>query len=340
MTNYMDAVVCRSPGELVAERRPMPEPRDDEVLIRVKKVGVCGTDMHIFRGTQPYLSYPRVMGHEVAGIVARAPRSSTLREGTTVAIIPYIACGACQACSRGKPNCCRRLEVLGVHRDGGLAGYVAIPESSLCDIEGLPLEDGAMIEFLSVGAHAVKRADVRSGQRVLISGAGPIGIACALFAKNRGAEVVILDTRADRLGFCAEVLGLPHAWAVGPGTSAQLSELTGEDMFDVVFDATGNPQAMEAGFQYIAHGGTYVLVSVVSADISFSDPEFHKREATLLGSRNATAEDFAYVRDAILAGEIPTRALRTHTAPLLEMPRILPAWMKPETGVIKGVVEC
>jgi 2-desacetyl-2-hydroxyethyl bacteriochlorophyllide A dehydrogenase len=336
----MDVVVCRSPGQLVAEQRPIPAPGNGEVLIRVKRVGVCGTDMHIFRGTQPYLAYPRIIGHEISGLVERVPGSSRLRPGDPVSIIPYLSCGACSACAKGKPNCCLKLEVLGVHRDGGFAGFVSVPESAVCPLEGLSLEDGVTIEFLAIGAHAVKRADVRPGQRVLVCGAGPIGIACCIFAGIRGADVVVLDTRRDRLTFCSDVLGVSHAWSVGSDTREKLAELTDGDMFDVVFDATGNPKAMQAGFHYIAHGGTYVLVSVVSADITFSDPEFHKREATLMGSRNATAEDFAYVRDEISAGKIPTAALRTHSAALLEMPQALVKWMTPETGVIKGVVEC
>jgi 2-desacetyl-2-hydroxyethyl bacteriochlorophyllide A dehydrogenase len=303
-------------------------------------VGMCGTDMHIFRGVQPYLSYPRVMGHEFSGEVVVSPAGSILSAGEPVYVVPYISCGECSACRKGRTNCCMSLAVLGVHRDGGLAQYVCVPERFVFSARGISLDDAAMIEFLAIGAHAVRRADVRPGQRVLVSGSGPIGIACALFAKLRGGEVTVIDSRPERLSLCREKLGIAHALNLSADMQAELLSITGGDMFDVVFDATGNPQAMENGFRYIAHGGTYVLVSVVSADIKFSDPEFHKREVTLMGSRNATAEDFDLVLKSMRAGKIPTGDLNTHRAPMQELPATLPQWIKPESQVIKAMVEC
>jgi len=336
----MDVVVCVKPGTLALEQRPMPEPGPGEVLVRVRRVGICGTDMHIFRGVQPYLSYPRVMGHEFSGEVVSSPAGSKLSPGEPVYIVPYISCGECSACRKGRTNCCMTISVLGVHRDGGLAQFVAVPEQFVFSARGISLDDAAMIEFLAIGAHAVRRADVKPGQRVVVSGSGPIGIACALFSKLRGGEVTVLDSRPERLALCRDKLGIQHALEVSAELPAKLLSITGGDMFDVVFDATGNPQAMENGFRYVAHGGTYVLVSVVSADIKFSDPEFHKRETTLLGSRNATAEDFALVLESMRAGKIPTAALNTHRASLSELPASLVEWLKPESQVIKAMVEC
>ena len=336
----MDVVVCVKPGTLALEQRAMPEPGPGEVLVRVRRVGICGTDMHIFRGVQPYLSYPRVMGHEFSGEVVSSPAGSKLSPGEPVYIVPYISCGECSACRKGRTNCCMTISVLGVHRDGGLAQFVAVPEQFVFSARGISLDDAAMIEFLAIGAHAVRRADVKPGQRVVVSGSGPIGIACALFSKLRGGEVTVLDSRPERLALCRDKLGIQHALEVSAELPAKLLSITGGDMFDVVFDATGNPQAMENGFRYVAHGGTYVLVSVVSADIKFSDPEFHKRETTLLGSRNATAEDFALVLESMRAGKIPTAALNTHRASLSELPASLVEWLKPESQVIKAMVEC
>ncbi len=197
-----------------------------------------------------------------------------------------------------------------------------------------------MIEFLAIGAHAVRRADVQSGQRVLVSGSGPIGMACALFARLRGGEITVVDSRPERLAVCREQLGIQNVFALSAELPKVLEGETGGDMFDVVFDATGNPQAMENGFRYIAHGGKYVLVSVVSSDIRFSDPEFHKREATLLGSRNATAEDFALVLEHMRAGTIPTSALQTHRVSLRDFPETLGQWIDPQSRVIKALVDC
>jgi 2-desacetyl-2-hydroxyethyl bacteriochlorophyllide A dehydrogenase len=335
----MNAVVCVAPGELVIERRPRPQPAPDEVLIRVRRVGVCGTDMHIFRGTQPYLAYPRVMGHELAGEVVETQLAG-FAPGDPVYVMPYMSCGDCAACRKEKPNCCMNIQVLGVHRDGGMAEYLTVPGGFVRRADGISMDQAAMIEFLAIGAHAVRRADVRLGQQVLVVGAGPIGIAAALFAKLRGAQVTALDGRQDRLDFCKAHIGADHIVALGEATPQTLSALTDGDFYDVVFDATGAAKAMEAGFAYVAHGGSYVLISVVSAEITFSDPEFHKRETTLLASRNATPEDFETVVAAMRQGLVPTDALNTHQAPLAELAAALPLWMEPDAGVIKAIVTC
>lgn len=338
--SMMDVVVCVEPGALSVQQRPIPKRASDEVLIRVRHVGVCGTDMHIYRGTQPYLTYPRVMGHELSGEVVEAPSGSQLRVGDPVYVVPYMSCGRCAACVKDKPNCCMNIEVLGVHCDGALAQFVSIPERFVFRADGITLEQAAMIEFIAIGAHAVRRADVQRGQRVLVSGAGPIGIACALFSNLAGADLTIIDSRQERLAFCRDHLGIARTMAPNDGIESELLAATQGEMYDVVFDATGNPAAMQAGFKYIAHGGSYVLVSVVNADITFSDPEFHRREATLLGSRNATPEDFELVLNAMRAGTIPTQALNTHVAELSEVPTVLPQWMAPDAGVIKAIVRC
>lgn len=336
----MDVLVCAAPGELRVERRRVPEPAADEVLLRVRRVGVCGTDMHIFRGTQPYLEYPRVMGHELSGDVVSAPAGSDLEAGDQVYVTPYLSCGACPACAKGKPNCCVNIRVLGVHIDGGLCEFLAVPAGFVRKIDGVSLDEAAMVEFLAIGAHAVRRGAVAAGQSVLVVGAGPIGIAATLFAKLAGATVTVVDGRLDRLDFCRRHLAADHVVALSDETPAVLSTITDGAFFDVVFDATGNPSAMQKGFAYVAHGGTYVLISVVSADITFSDPEFHKREMSLLASRNATTEDFEFVLSAIRAGRVPTAALNTHKADLKDLGSVLPEWMEPSAGVIKAIVAC
>ena len=291
----MLTVICEAPGTLRAEDRPMPIPAPGEVLLRVKRVGICGTDFHIFAGRQPYLIYPRVMGHELSGIVAEAPNGSRLAAGDMAYVMPYLSCGGCVACRLGRTNCCVDLQVLGVHRDGAFTEYLCVPEGFVHKAEGVSLDHAAMIEFLAIGAHAVRRAQVHAGQRVLVAGAGPIGMGAMIFSSLRGATVVALDSRADRLAFCTQRLGTEASVTVADGDVEQLAALSSNEFFDVVFDATGNPAAMERGFRFVAHAGTYVLISVVSADIKFNDPEFHKRETTLLGSRNATSEDFETV---------------------------------------------
>jgi 2-desacetyl-2-hydroxyethyl bacteriochlorophyllide A dehydrogenase len=332
-------VVCATPGTLRAEDRPIPVPADGEVLLRVKRVGVCGTDFHIFAGRQPYLDYPRVMGHELSGSVAAAPGGGRLAEGDSVYVMPYLSCGSCLACRLGRTNCCVSLQVLGVHRDGAFAEYVSVPQEFVHKAHGVTLDQAAMIEFLAIGAHAVRRAQVRTGQRVLVVGAGPIGMGAMIFSRLRGATVVALDSRPDRLAFCTQRLGTAASVATGADDVEQLAALSSNDFYDVVFDATGNAAAMERGFRFVAHAGTYVLISIVSGDITFSDPEFHKRETTLLGSRNATSEDFDTVLSAMREGRIPA-GMDTHRMALADVPARFPALLDPSAGVVKAIVEC
>ncbi|WP_027210463.1 zinc-binding alcohol dehydrogenase family protein [Burkholderia sp. WSM2232] len=335
----MLSVICESPGVLRHQDSTPPRRAPGEVLLRVSRVGICGTDMHIYTGNQPYLQYPRVMGHELSAIVAEAEPGAHVTPGDAVYVMPYLSCGTCIACRQGKTNCCVNIKVLGVHRDGALTEYLSVPAQFVHKAEGVTLDQAAMLEFLAIGAHAVRRADVSAGQRVLVVGAGPIGMAAMLFAKLRGAVVTCLDTRADRLAFCAEHIGVSTV-TIGPADSAELSALTDGEFFDVVFDATGNIKAMNRGFEFIAHGGKYVLISIVPGEVTFSDPEFHKREATLLGSRNATAQDFETVLEAMRAGRIPDKALNTHRMSLADVPTEFPKLMEPGQTVVKALVEC
>ncbi|WP_028213812.1 zinc-binding alcohol dehydrogenase family protein [Paraburkholderia mimosarum] len=336
----MLSVICESPGVLRAEERDLPARGDGEVLMRVSRVGICGTDLHIFTGNQPYLQYPRVMGHELSAVVVEADPDSGLAAGDGVYVMPYLSCGHCVACRQGKTNCCVNIQVLGVHRDGALTEYLSVPAQFVHKAQGVSLDQAAMLEFLAIGAHAVRRADVSRGQRVLVVGAGPIGMAAMIFARLRGATVVCLDTRADRLEFCKSQLGVDAAVAVGPDDVAQLASLTDGEFFDAVFDATGNIDAMNRGFALVAHGGKYTLISIVPGQVTFSDPEFHKRETTLLASRNATAADFETVLEAMRAGRIPDQALNTHRMRLDEVPDAFPRLLEPGQTVVKALVEC
>jgi 2-desacetyl-2-hydroxyethyl bacteriochlorophyllide A dehydrogenase len=327
------------PGELAVAERARPSPAPGEVLVRIRRAGVCGTDLHIFEGSHPYLEYPRVIGHELSGEVADVGAGSRFKVGDPVYLIPYLACSRCVACRHDKTNCCQHVRVLGVHIDGGMADYVSVPEANVGPAEGVSLDEAAMIEFLSIGAHAMRRASPRPGDRVLVVGAGPIGVGCSLFAELRGGEVTVLDKRQDRLDFCRRRLNVAQAEVADGHVRERLSDLTRGDFFDVVVDATGNVMSMIAGLNYVAHGGTYVLVSVVREAIAFEDPEFHKRETTLLASRNAVPEDFIEVIEAMRAGRVPTDALLTHRATLEEAPELFPVWMTPEAGVVKAIIQ-
>lgn len=335
----MKALRCDEPGRLSVIQRDVPRIGPGEVLVRIRRVGICGTDYHIVQGNQPYLEYPRVIGHELAGEIAEAPQGSSFKTGDIVCIEPYLYCGSCRACRQGKTNCCRHLEVLGVHRDGGACEYVAVPERNVVPATGLTLDEAAMVEFLAIGAHGVRRSGAGPGSRVAVVGAGPIGISAAIFAKARGAEISVLDMNDRRLAFCRDEIGVDHIVEVSPDVEGRLKAITDGDFFDIVIDATGSPNAMMKGFSYVGHGGAYVLLSIVRADITFNDPEFHKRETSLLGSRNATRQDFQTVLDTMIGGGVPTAALASHRGGLDDAPALIPLWSAPETGVIKALVE-
>lgn len=333
----MLSIFCDTPGTLTARQIEKPVRKDNEVLVRIRRIGVCGTDLHIFSGNQPYLSYPRIMGHELSGTIEEAPEGSELKSGDVVTILPYISCGTCHPCLKGKTNCCKNIAVLGVHCDGGMVEYLSLPERCVVKAEGLTLDQAAMTEFLAIGAHAVRRGNVEAGQKVLIVGAGPIGMAVAVFALSRGAEVTLLDGRMDRLTFCKNELKAHHIVELGEGDVDQLEAITNGNFFDVVFEATGNAKAMERGFSFVGHGGSYVLVSIIASDIKFNDPEFHKRETTLLGSRNATPEDFEVVLAALHAGQVPD-ALITHRMSLEDVPQNFAGLLDPKAGVVKAMI--
>lgn len=335
----MKALICERPGQLALISRPAPARAADEVLVRIRHVGICGTDFHIFAGKHPFLDYPRVMGHELSGEVVEAPSGSDLRAGDPVYIVPYLSCGACQACAIGLSNACCNIRVLGVHSDGGMAELVSVPAGNVVPTGDIALRDAAMIEFLAIGAHGVKRGAVSDRDRVLVTGAGPIGMSAAIFAKARGAHVTVMDMRADRLGFAESGLGVDATLIADAGAEDEARRLTDGAWFDVVIDATGAAPPIERGFGFLAHGARYVLLSVVRQDITFSDPEFHKREATLIASRNAQPDDFAEVVAQMRAGRVPTRALNTHRGALDDGVALFQDWSRPEAGVIKAILD-
>jgi 2-desacetyl-2-hydroxyethyl bacteriochlorophyllide A dehydrogenase len=277
------------------------------------------------------------MGHELSGEVVHAPEGSGFRTGQVVAINPYLACETCIACSKGKPNACVNIRVLGVHTDGGMAEFLSVPEAAVLDASGLTLDQAAMMEFLAIGAHAVSRSQVKPGDRVLVMGAGPIGVAVGLFARLSRADVTLADMRPARLAYARDPLGFDHNVEAGPGLADALRERTQGDMFDIVFDATGSLAAMAQSLDYVAHGGSLVLVGVAPGDLVFADPEFHKRETTLIASRNALAADFEWVKQGILSGQIPTDALHTQSFNAEDMPEKLPELIENADHVLKAI---
>lgn len=335
----MKTIVCIEPGVLESRQTTKPVPQSGEVLVKIKSIGICGTDIHAFGGNQPFFEYPRVLGHELSGTIEDLGSDVDLEKGSSVYIIPYINCGDCIACNNNKPNCCTNIEVLGVHRDGGMSEYVCVPQRAVVVTNGIEFNDMAIIECLAIGAHAVKRVQLNENDTVLVQGAGPIGMGAIQFAKVAGAKVLVSDIRSEKLAFCEKEYGIDGTVNALEDVNQQLHRLTNGNFPTVIIDCTGNVNAMQSTFSNLAHGGRIVFVSVIKKPISFDDPEFHKRETTLLGSRNATIDDFEHVVTCLKNGSVKSSTLITHKGKFSELLDNFQTWTKPETGVIKAVVE-
>lgn len=338
----MKVIRLEKPGHLVLTSTDPPASLEtEEALVRVRRIGVCGTDIHAFDGNQPFFNYPRILGHELGvEVVKVGDPAGSLKAGDRCSVEPYLNCGTCIACRRAKPNCCVNLEVLGVHIDGGMREEIIVPSRKLHVSRNLTLDQLALVETLGIGCHAVERAGVEAGEIALVIGAGPIGLSVMQFAIEAGAEVIALDVNQRRLEFCQEHLGVPFAVsATNKAAIEALETISGGDLPTVVFDATGNGNSMMSAFDYTAHGGRLVFVGLFQGDVTFNDPNFHRREHTVLSSRNARPENFTQIIRLIESGRINTTPWITHRVQFAEAVNQFPKWTRPETGVIKAMIE-
>jgi 2-desacetyl-2-hydroxyethyl bacteriochlorophyllide A dehydrogenase len=337
----MKTIILQEPGRfLFTDTSPPSSPEPGEALVRIHRVGVCGSDIHAFRGNQPFFSYPRVVGHELGvEIVAMGPSDTDLAAGDRCAVEPYLHCGRCIACRRGKTNCCVSLQVLGVHTDGGMREFMTVPAAKLHRSRSLSVDQLALVEMLTIGAHAVRRAQLEPGENVLVIGAGPIGLATMQFALLVGARVGVLEISGWRREFCRRHLGVAHCLDGTGDAGKRLEGMLNGDLPTTVFDATGSPKSMMQAVQYVANGGKLVYVSLVQADLTFRDAELHRRELTLIRSRNALSADFAWVMQMLEDGRVDLAPWITHRAPAEKMVGEFPGWLDPDRGIVKAVVE-
>jgi threonine dehydrogenase-like Zn-dependent dehydrogenase len=340
----MKTILLNEPGSFsLIDTAPPPTPGPGEAQVAIRRVGICGTDLHAYLGRQPFFAYPRILGHELgAEIVALGPSEEAhgLAVGDRVCIRPYLNCGKCGACRRGTTNCCSKLQVLGVHTDGGMRERINVPIALLHRANDLSFDQLAIVEMLCIGAHASRRAQITPGEFALVIGAGPIGLGTTQFAALDGARVIAMDVADSRLEQAAEQPGIEFVVDGRGDVLAQLRAITGaDDLPTTVFDATGNPASMMNSFGYVAQGGQLVFVGLVQGDITFNDPEFHRRETTLKSTRNATAQDFDRVLAALAEKTIHVDPWITHHASPEEMLGRFESWTKPETGVVKAMLD-
>jgi 2-desacetyl-2-hydroxyethyl bacteriochlorophyllide A dehydrogenase len=336
----MKQLICLKPTKFEWRFVPKPNRKSGEILVKIRFLGICGTDLHAFDGKQPFFNYPRVLGHEIAAeIVEMDEDEKDFSLGDQVSVIPYLNCDKCHACQLGKSNCCTSLSVLGVHQDGGMCEYLSIPKKYLVLANNLPLEHVALVEPLAIGAHGIRRAGVKAGSYVLVIGAGPIGLAAMAFARINGAHVIALDFNPNRLDFCQKEWLVKDVIHGDEDVFQRLHELTEGVMPEFVIDATGNLNAIITGFRYMAHAGIYVLIGLQLGDISFSHPDFHKKEGTLMSSRNANVEDFDFVLKCLENKLIDLNKYGNHQISFDQLIEEFKGISLPENKVIKAIVK-
>jgi len=332
-------IILEEPGKFKAVDTAEPVRQPGDALVRVHRIGVCGTDLHAFAGRQPFFSYPRVLGHELGvEVIDPGDEPNGLKTGDRCSVEPYVNCGKCIACRRGKPNCCANIKVLGVHADGGMRPLFALPARKLHRSTKLGFDQLALVETLGIGAHAVERGQPEAGEFALVIGAGPIGLSVIQFAQAAGVRLAVMDTSEPRLMFCREKLSVKHTVNPANGdVKAQLLEIGGGDMPTLVFDATGNPQSMAASFELPTSGGKLVFVGLFQGDLTFNDPSFHRRELTIMGSRNSRPETFRTIISMIEAGKIDTTPWITHRFELADVPNRFPEVAK-DKALLKAMI--
>lgn len=335
----MKALSLQAPGRVSVIDLPPPAPAAGEVLVRVGRVGLCGTDLSSFLGCNPLVTYPRVIGHEVAGVIeAVAPDvPSRWQPGMPVALSPYRNCGACRACALGRPNACRRNETMGVQRDGALAELACIPAGRLFTSPSLSLDRLALAEPFAIGLHAVRRGRVAAGEWVAVIGCGGVGAGAIAAAASRQARVIAVDVDESKL---------TRARALGAGACLdsrtadvrdRVATITGGEGPAVVIEAVGQPATYRLALELVASCGRIVCVGWTKGDVPIQASHIVAKELEILGSRNAT-DEMAEVIALFESGRVDPLQLVTHTVPLADAPAMLARWAADPAAVGKILV--
>ena len=327
MVEMQRQIVLQEPGCFAATKGEVPELLPGTALVRVRRIGICGTDIHAFYGRQPFFEYPRILGHELGGeVLVIDGGDGSVAVGDLCAVNPYLNGANSSASQRGKSNCCEQLQVMGVHCDGGMRPVIRVPAEKLHVSATLDCERLALVEMLGIGAHAVARAGLNAAggeEFVAVVGAGPIGMSVVQFLLAAGVKrLVVIDMAAHRLDFCRQAFGVEHTIEVNDDSDvvALLREVGDGELPTTLFDATGHPASMMSSFERVAHGGRIVFVGLFQGEVKFDDPNFHRRELTLMSSRNATPEDWRWVIAGLEDGSVDTAPWITHRMTLDEVP--------------------
>jgi 2-desacetyl-2-hydroxyethyl bacteriochlorophyllide A dehydrogenase len=334
----MRALVIENPGDVGLGTRSVPTLVDGTVMIRVRTVGFCGSDLNTFRGLNPLVSYPRVPGHEIAGVVEAVGVDVPvpLAVGDEVTVVPYTACGKCSACRRGRINTCRNNQTLGVQRDGALTECIVVPWQSVLRAEGLGRRELALVEPLAVGFHAAARGRVASDDVVAVIGTGAVGLGAVAGAARLGATVIAVDVDDRKLATARRAGASETVNSQSTPLHDRLQELTDGDGPDVVIEAVGLPETFVAAVSEVAVAGRVVYIGYAKAAVSFDTTQFVRKELDILGARNATAEDFRAVMDLLLARHFPVADAVTRVVSMGDAASALRMWDN-EPGAITRI---
>lgn len=312
----MKTILMPEPGKVVITEAKMPEPKQGEALLKLLYGGICGSDLGSYRGANAYVAYPCIPGHEFsAEIVEIGENDKGLKPGMVVTCNPYFNCGHCYSCQRGLLNACTDNQTMGVQRAGAFSQYITMPIERIYDGKGLPARTLALIEPFCISYHGISRGQVKAGDRVLVVGAGTIGVLAAVAAKSKGAEVTICDVAPDKLDYAYKTFGLAHKLlnSSPEAFAAGVEELTGGNGFDVTVEAVGMPQTFQNCIDAACFGGRVVLIGISKRNIDdFFFAIIQKKELNIYGSRNALKKDFLELIDIVKSGEVDLEKIVTN----------------------------
>lgn len=336
----MKALQIKTPGEVQVIDLPVPSPKSGEVRLRIRRAGYCGSDLSTFRGVNPLVSYPRVPGHELGGTIdAVGPNTEAPAVGTPVLVVPYTACGSCSACRQGRPNCCRYNQTLGVQREGGIAEFLCVPTEKVLTARGLDFTELAMVEPLTVGFHAVARGRVSKTDTVAVLGCGAIGLGAVAGAAARGARVIAVDLDPAKLQIARDAGAQETINTATENLPERLKALTDGHGPEVIIEAIGLPQTFRAAVEEVCFAGRVVYIGYAKAPVEYETKLFVQKELDVMGSRNATADDFRAVIAHLQAKKFPIAATLSRVASIDDAPQAMRDWAAKPAAFTKIQIE-
>jgi len=332
----MKALCIQAPGEVGLVEVPTPPRQPGEALLRVDRVGYCGSDLNTFRGGNPLVTYPRIPGHEIAATILELPDGGgEFSAGQAVLAIPYTNCGVCAACRIGRINCCRDNQTLGVQRDGGLCEFLGIPTEKLLAAPGLSARELALVEPLTIGFHAINRGGYAAGDDVAVFGCGAIGLGAIAGAARKGARVIAIDVDDAKLELARQAGAAETIHSLRESLHERLRELTNGDGPRGAVEAVGLPQTFRAAVEEVCHAGTVVYIGYAREAVSYETKLFVQKELDIRGSRNATRREFLEVIEHLQSGRFPVRETVSREVTLDDAPAAMRDWAANPAKVTK-----